>query len=265
LLAIPLLRGRFFDESDDDKAPQVAVINEAFARTYWPNQDSVGRRFKRNRVDAPWITVVGIIANARTQSLSEETAPQIYLSLYQSASRRLAIFLRGHLDAAAIPTQVIAQVQSVDPTLPLSGAQTLNDTVSASLAEKRFSMEIIGLFALAALLLAGLGIYGVISYIVSERTHEIGIRIALGANRSNLLRMVLRQGLGLAVSGAAVGLVGALIVSRLMSRLLYGVRPTDPLTFAGVALLLIGVALFASYIPARRALRVDPLTALRHE
>jgi predicted permease len=265
LLGIPLLRGRFFGELDDDKAPQVAVINDAFARTYWPGQDPVGRRFKRNRVASPWITVVGIIANARTESLAEADVPQIYLSLYQSASRRLAIFLRGHLDAAAIPTQVSAQVQSVDPTLPLSGAQTLNETVSASLAERRFSMEMIALFALTALLLAGLGIYGVISYMVSERTHEIGIRMALGADRKNILRMILRQGLGLAIAGAAVGLIGALIVSHLMASLLYGVAPTDPLTFAAVVLLLIGVALLACYIPARRALRVDPLIALRHE
>ena len=265
LLGISLLRGRLFDESDDDKAPQVAVINEAFARTYWPNQDPLGRRFKRNRADSPWITVVGVIANARTESLSQAEVPQIYLSLYQSASRRLAIFLRGHMDAAAIPEEVREQVQAVDPTLPISGSQTLNETVSASLAERRFSMEMIALFALTALLLAGLGIYGVISYIVGERTHEIGIRIALGAQRKNILQMVLRQGLGLAIAGAAAGLVGALVVSHLMAGLLYGVRPTDPVTFSSVTLLLLGVALLACYIPARRAIRVDTLVALRHE
>jgi putative ABC transport system permease protein len=156
-------------------------------------------------------------------------------------------------------------VQSVDPTLPVSAAQTLNETVSASLAERRFSMEIIVMFAVTALLLAGLGIYGVISYMVSQRTHEIGIRVALGAQKWNILRIVVRQALGLAFAGAAVGLVGALIVSRLMAGMLYGVRPTDPLTFAGVALLLIVVALLACYFPARRAIRVDPLVALRHE
>jgi len=156
-------------------------------------------------------------------------------------------------------------VQSVDPELPVYGAQTLNDAVTASLEQRRFSMEIVGLFALTALLLAGMGIYGVISYIVSERTHEIGIRVALGAQSRNILRMVVRQGLGLAIAGAAVGLVGALIVSHLMAGLLYGVRPTDPVTFASVALLLIAVALLACYIPARRAIRVDPLVALRHE
>ncbi len=157
------------------------------------------------------------------------------------------------------------QVQSLDPTLPVSGGQTLNETVSASLAQRRFSMEMVGLFALTALLLAALGIYGVISYLVSERTHEIGIRLALGASRSNILRIVLRQGLGLAIVGAAVGLVCALIVSHLMASLLYGVRPTDPGTFAGVTLLLMGVALLACYVPAHRAMRVDPMVALRYE
>ena len=265
VLGIPLLRGRLFGESDDDKAPQVAVVNEAFARTYWANQDPLGRRFKRNRADSAWITIVGVIANARTESLSQADVPQVYLSLYQSASRRLAIFLRGHLDAAAIPERVREQLQAVDPTLPLSGAQTLDETVSASLAERRFSMEMVALFAVTALLLAGVGIYGVISYMVGERTHEIGIRMALGAESRSILRMVLRQGVGLALAGAVVGLIGALIVSNLMSGLLYGVRPTDPLTFAGVALLLIGVAMLASYMPARRAIRVDPMVALRHE
>src|SRR6266404_27374 len=186
---------------------------------------------------------------------------------WAGASREIERVLRGlRLSASSrIPEQVREQVQAVDPTLPISGSQTLDETVSASLTERRFSMEMVALFALTALLLAGLGIYGVISYMVSERTHEIGIRIALGADRRSILRMVLRQGLGLAIIGAAVGLVGALVVSHFMAGLLFGVRPTDPLTFACVALLLIGVAVLACYIPARRAIRVDPLVALRHE
>jgi predicted permease len=265
LLGVPLLRGRLFNELDAENTPQVAVINEAFARAYWPGQDSLGKRFKSTRAESPWITVAGIIPNARTESLAEASVPQIYLDVYQTGAKRLAILLRGHLDTAATAELVREQVQSVDPTLPVSSAQTLSETVSASLSERRFSMQIVALFGLTALLLAGLGIYGVISYMVSERTHEIGIRLALGAQRRNILRMVMRLGLGLAVAGAAVGLVGALIVSRLMAGVLYGVRPTDPLTFAGVAFLLIGVALLACYIPARRAIRVDPLVALRHE
>jgi predicted permease len=269
LLRMLLLRGRLFSEFDDEKAPAVAVINEAFARTYWPNENSVGKRLKLPAPEDPsslsWTTVVGELADARTESLEDSSVPRMYLSLYQRRANELAVFVRGRLDSAAIPVGVREQVQSVDPELPVFGAQSLNELVSASLSERRFSMELVGLFAVTALLLAGLGIYGVISYIVSGRTHEIGIRLALGAEGRNILRMVLRQGLGLAIAGAAVGLVCALIVSHLMAGLLYGVRPTDPLTFAGVTLLLIGVALLACYIPARRALRVDPLVALRHE
>jgi putative ABC transport system permease protein len=265
ILGMPLLRGRMFNDLDTDHAPQVAVVNEAFARKRWPGQDSLGKRFKSTRAESPWITVVGIIANARTESLAEASVLKIYLDVYQTGAKRLTILLRGHLDTAATAEQVREQVQTVDATLPVSGAQMLNETVSASLSERRFSMEMVASFALTALLLAGLGIYGVISYMVGERTHEIGIRIALGAERSNILRMILRQGLGLAIAGAVVGLVCALIVSRLMAGLLYGVRPTDPLTFLSVALLLMSVALLACYIPARRAMRVAPMVALRHE
>ncbi|MGB8590046.1 MAG: ABC transporter permease [Candidatus Acidiferrales bacterium] len=265
LLGIPLLRGRLFSEWDNETGPKVAVINEAFARTYSPNENPLGKHLKINPADPSWTTVVGVVADARTESVEEPSDPQIYLSLYQTGANDLTIFLRGRLDTAAIPDEVREQVQSVDPTLPVFGAQTLNETVSASLSERRFSMEMVGMFALTALLLAGLGIYGVISYVVSERTHEIGIRLALGAQRTNIVQLVLRQGLGLAIAGAAVGFLGALIVSHLMAGLLYGVRPTDPLTFGGVAILLIGVALLACYIPARCAMRVDPMVALRYE
>jgi putative ABC transport system permease protein len=265
LLGITLLRGRLFNESDNDNTPQVAVINRAMADTYWPNENALGKRFKATRDGSRWITVVGVVANARTESLARADVPQIYLDLYQTAERRLSVFLRGRFHTAAIADEVREQIQSLDPTLPVYGAQTLDETVSASLSQRRFSMELVGLFALTALLLAGLGIYGVISYVVSERTHEIGIRLALGAQRRNILHIVLRQGLGLAIAGAAVGLICALIVSQLMASLLYGVRPTDPLTFAGVALLFIGVALVACYVPARRAMKVDPMVALRYE
>jgi putative ABC transport system permease protein len=265
LVGIPLLRGRLFNEFDVDTAPHVAVVNEAFARTYWPNEDAIGKRFKSTRPDSPWITVVGVIANARTQSLAQIDSPQLYVSVYQDSAKHLSIFLRGHLDTSAIPDQVRAQVQSLDPTLPVFGAQTLNQTVSASLSQRRFSMEMVGLFALTALLLASLGIYGVISYMVTERTREIGIRLALGAQRQNIIQMVMRHGLRLAIAGAVVGLVGAAVVSQLMAGVLYGIKSTDPLTFVSVALLLIAVALLACYLPARRAVRVDPMIALRHE
>ncbi len=265
LMSMDLLRGRLFNDFDNEKSAGVAVINETMAKTYWPSEDPLGKQLKVSRTATAWTTVVGIVADARTESLEDARVPELFLSLYQKRDHHLAIFLRGHLDAGAIPGEVREQVQAVDATLPVFGAQTLNETVSLSLSQRRFSMEMVGLFAVTALLLAGLGIYGVISYMVSERTHEIGIRLALGAQRRNIMRMVLRQGLGLALVGAAIGLAGALIVSHLMVGLLYGVKPTDPVTFAGVAILLMGVALLACYIPARRAIRVDPIMALRHE
>jgi putative ABC transport system permease protein len=265
LLGLSLLRGRLFNDLDTESTPQVAVVNEAFARTFWPGQDAVGKRFRSTRAESPWITVAGMIADARTESLADAAAPKIYLNLYQGRERRLAVFLLGHFDRALLAEEVREQIQAVDPTLPVFGEQALKEIVSSSLAERRFSMQMIGLFALIALLLAGLGIYGVISYMVNERRHEIGIRLALGAQPRNILAIIFRQGLGMALAGSVIGLAGALVVSRLLAGVLYGVRPADPLTFAGVALLLIGVALFACYIPARRAMAVDPIVALRHE
>ena len=209
--------------------------------------------------------MVGVVADARTESLEEASVPEVYLSLRQMPAKHLAIFLRGQLDPAIIPDQLREQVQSVDRTIPVFGAQMLNDAVASSLSPRRFSLEIVGLFALAALFLAGLGIYGVISHIVSERAHEIGIRLALGAQRQNILRMILRQGLAFTIAGTAAGLIGAAIASHVMAGLLYGVRPTDPTTFAAVTILLGTVALVACFIPAWRAMRVDPLGALRCE
>jgi ABC-type antimicrobial peptide transport system permease subunit len=209
--------------------------------------------------------VVGVIADARTESLEEEDVPQIYKCLFQRPDNELVLFMRGRLDPARIPDEARVAVESINPELPVFGAATLSDVVSGALSQRRFSMEMVLIFALTALLLAALGIYGTISYLVSERTHEIGIRLALGATRTKILGMILRQGLELAIAGAAVGLAGALIVSHLMAGLLYGVMPTDPLTFVGVTFVLTGVALAACYIPARRAMRVDPLVALRYE
>ncbi len=273
LLEIPVLRGRLFNDGDNENAPLVAVINQAMARAYWRGENPLGKRLKVGRgregiglhASKSWITIVGVVADARTESLANASVPQLYLSLYQDTPKELAIFLRGDLNASAIPKEVRAMVQSVNPELPVYGAKTLNGAVSASLEQRRFSMDIVAAFAITALLLAVLGIYGVISYIVSERTRDIGIRLALGAQRGEIMAMVLGQGLGLAAAGAALGLVGSVIVSHLMAGLLYGVMPTDPLTFVGVTLVLTGVALAACYIPARRAIHVDPMIALRYE
>ena len=264
LLGLTLRRGHLFGDFDNENAPSVAVINETMAQTYWPNEDPLGKHFKLLRATSR-TTIVGVVADTRAESLEEARVPVVYSNLYQRGAHHLAIFLRGHLDSVAIPDQIRKEVQSVDPTLPVFGAQMLNETVSVSLAQRRFAMIIVVLFALTALLLTGLGIYGVISYIVSERTHEIGIRLALGAEKRDILKMVLRQGLGLAIAGAVVGLAGSVMLSHLITGLLYGVKPTDPATFAAVAVILMSVALIACYVPARRAMCVDPMIALRHE
>ena len=263
LLKIPLLRGRVFNDSDDDKAPQAAVVNEAFAQTYFPNQNPIGQAFKSTKPNSPWIRVVGVMANARTESLARANVPQIYRDLYQTGAKHLAVFLRGQIDTSTILERLREQIESVDPSLPVFGAQTLEQTVSASLAERRFSMQMVSLFALTALLLAALGIFGVISYIVSERTHEFGLRLALGADRDNILRLVLREGLRLALLGTIVGVAGGLLVSQAIKGVLYGVKASDPTTFAAGALCLLAIAVIACFVPAWRATRVDPMLALR--
>lgn len=274
LLGITLERGRLFTNRDIEGTPEVAVINQAAARKFWPNQDPVGKRVRLrshslgNRellssAGREWTTIIGVIADARTESLADTVQPQVYRSVYQHAEKGLVIFLRGQLDPSTIPAQLRAQVQSIDPQLPVFHPQTLDDVLSTSLSVRRFSVEMVALFAAVALLLAGLGIYGTISYIVNEQKREFAIRLALGSRRGNILTMILRRGLSLAAAGAALGVAGSLIVSHLMAGLLYGVSPTDLPTFAGVTLLLTAVALAACYFPARRAMRVDPIVALR--
>jgi putative ABC transport system permease protein len=273
LLSMPLVRGRIFSDQDIETTPQVAVINQAAARTYWPNQDPLGKRVRlhldtrglSSSAKPAWTTIIGVIADARTESLADAGIPQIYRSVYQRTSKEVTIFLRGQLDPIAISAQVRSQVQAVDATLPVFHAETLDEVLSTSLSVRRFSMEMIALFAVTALLLAGLGIYGTISYVVNEQRREIAIRFALGAQRGTILKMVLRRGLGLAAAGAGLGVAGALIVSHLMAGLLFGVSPNDLPTFAGVTLALTTVALAASYIPALRAMRLDPITTLHSE
>jgi predicted permease len=273
LLGMPLLRGRLFSDQDLEHTPLVAVINQAAARTYWLNQDPLGKRVRLplntrgllSTAKPAWTTIVGVIADARTEALADAAIPQIYLSSYQRTSKDLAIFLRGQLDLSALPAQVREQIQTIDPVLPVFHAETLDDVLAASLSVRRFSMEMVAFFAATSLLLAGLGIYGAISYVVNEQRREIAIRLALGAQRGDVLKMVLRQGLGLAAAGAGLGVAGALIVSHLMAGLLYGVSSTDLPTFAGVTLVLTAVALAASYIPALRAVRLDPISILHSE
>jgi len=272
LLGMTLLRGRLFADQDLEDTPSIAVINQAAARTYWPGKDGkgedpVGKRvIVRSRVAKPgWTTIVGVIADARTESLADAGIPQMYFDIYQRPAKFLALYLRGQVDPATIAAQVRTQVQAVDPEIPVFHAETLGDVLSSSLSVRRFSMEMVALFAATALLLAALGIYGTISFLVNEQSREIAIRLALGAQRRDILKMVLRQGLTLAGVGAGVGLVGAIIVSHLMAGLLYGVSPYDLSTFAGVTAVLTAVAIASSYVPALRAMRLDPITTLHSE
>jgi putative ABC transport system permease protein len=274
VLGMTPLRGRLFVDQDLETTPLVAVINQAAARMYWPDRDGkgedpVGKRVRllgrlgRTRPDAT--TIVGVIGDARTESLADAGIPKIYLDIYQRPTKTLAFYLRGKIDPAAVAAQVGTQIQAVDAELPVVRAETLDDVLSSSLSVRRFSMEMVALFAGTALLLASLGIYGTISFLVNEQSREIAIRLALGAQRRDILKMVLSHGLTLAGAGASVGLVGALVVSRLMSGLLYGVSPYDLSTFAGVTAVLTAVAIAASYVPALRAMRLDPITTLHAE
>jgi predicted permease len=270
LLGMTLLHGRLFVDQDREDRPSVAVINQAAGRRYWPGKDgkgenTIGKRVRLSAEKPDWTTIVGVIADSRTESLADAGIPQVYLDIYQHWAKDLAFFLRGQVDPAAISAQVRTQVQAVDPNLPVFRAETLNDVLSSSLSVRRFSMEMVALFAGTALLLAGLGIYGTISFLVHEQSREIAIRLALGAQRRDVLSMVLRQGLTLATAGVGVGLVGALIVSHLMAGLLYGVSPYDFSTFVGVTALLTAVAMAASCVPALRAMRLDPITTLHAE
>ena len=267
------MRGRYFTEHDNMDAPAVVIINKAMADRFFPNANPIGMRL-RGLSDA-WLPIVGVVGNTRQYGLSEPAhlemdicylqsrlyPPQLNTYLVQMTS--IAVRTKG--EPTAVANAVREAVQSGDPDQPVSNIETMGQVISDSVASRRFEMLLLGAFAFLALVLATSGIYGVISYAVQQRTHEFGIRMALGAQRLDVLRLVLGHGPRLAGVGVALGLAGALATTRLLSSLLYGVQPRDPLTLAGVATLIIGIAFLACYIPARRALRVDPMVALRHE
>jgi len=263
LLDLQLRRGRLLEDFDSDSAPSVAVVNEAMAKMYWPNTEALGKRLRLSPRSTTWTTIVGVVGDARTESLASPAVPQIYASLYQRQGKHLAIFVRGYFETNAIAHGVRDVIQSINAALPVFGVQTLGETVSDSLAVRRLSLILIASFAATALLLAALGIYGVTSYLVAERTQEIGVRLALGAQHGDVIRLVMGQGVRLAVVGASAGVVGALVVARLMSGLLFGVPAADPLTIGGALALLTSIAVAGCYVPARRALRVDPIVTLK--
>jgi putative ABC transport system permease protein len=267
-LGIPLLRGRLLDQRDTPAAPHAAVISQALARARWPNQDPLGQTVEFGNMDGELrlLTVVGVVGDIRDRSLEAPPPPIIFVDYRQRprATSTFDVVLRTAGDPAALPPAVRAIVHRLDPTLPPS-FNTFTAVVGRSLAARRFNMILVGLFAATALLLALIGIYGVMSYAVTRRTREVGIRMALGAQTGDVLRLILAQEVRTTLAGVAVGIAGALALTRFMRSLLFGVSPSDPLTFAAVALLLVAVALFASFVPARRATAVDPLHALRSE
>ncbi|HEX5437811.1 MAG TPA: FtsX-like permease family protein, partial [Gemmatimonadaceae bacterium] len=272
-LGIPVLRGRGIDATDDERAPGAVVINQAMAQLYWPGESAIGQRFELGGGAGPgWVTVVGIVRDVRHASLQAAPQPQMYLPHAQfrmwdshAAVGGMTLVLRTTGDPAQLAAAVRREVRALDRNVPVSDVRTMDQVVSSSIARPRFMTVLISLFSGVALALASVGLYAVMTYAVSRRTHEIGIRMALGARESEVARMVVAQGLALALAGIVIGLVGGVALHRLMESFLFNVSATDPITLIGVSVLLAAVACIACYMPARRAMRVDPVIALREE
>jgi putative ABC transport system permease protein len=261
-MGIPLQRGRFF-EPRDAAGPRVAIISETMARAYFPGEDPLGRSIRDGNED--W-EIVGIVGDLRARGLAQQFRPTLYRPQSpREASQDPHLVVRTRVATTAAVAGVKQALHELDPTLPLADVKTLQEMVDASLGERRLTLVLLALFAGAALLLAAIGLYGVVAYAVTQRTAELGIRLALGATPRDVVKLILRQAMTLVGLGLALGLIGAVSLSGLLTTLLYDVKPTDPSTFAGVSVGLLGVALFASFWPARRASKVDPMVALRSE
>jgi predicted permease len=266
-MEIPLRSGRFFNEHDTPTSPKVVVIDEYMAQQLWPNQDPIGRRIHYGGITdkSPWETVVGVVGRVKQYTLDSDSRIALYLPQTQYPTRAMNVVLRSGADPATLAPAVKQQIHELDSDLPLYNVRTMNQRLEESLAQRRFAMLLLTLFAGVALALAVIGTYGVMSYLVNQGTREIGIRIAMGATRGTIERLIVWKGLALALCGVAIGTTGAFAVSRLMRSLLFGVSPFDPLTFVAISLLLTLVTLLASYIPARRVAQMDPIVALRDE
>jgi predicted permease len=268
-LGTPIVQGREFTEQDQEKSEQVAIVNETFVRRLMPelqsSAEAVGKRFSFSAPEGPFRRIVGVAVGGKYFNIAEDPRPFIWTPLTQDyqSSGILTVRTKGNPDALFGPVR--GQVQSLDPNLPLFDVKTLTEHMKFALFPAKVAATVLGVFGLVALLLSAVGVYGITSYAVAQRTHEIGIRLALGAQLGDVLRLVLSHGLKLTIIGAAIGLFGAYLVTRAITSVLYGVSATDPLTFGGVSVLLVGVALIASYVPARRATKVEPLVALRNE
>jgi putative ABC transport system permease protein len=266
-MKIPLLSGRDFNDGDKTDGMMVVMVDENFARRFWPNGDPLGKRIKRGGMQStqPWMTIVGVVKHVHDYGLNVEGREQVYFPHPQFAGRAMFLTIRTAGDPLALAGAARSAVWSIDPAQPISRVRSMEEYIYTSAAQPRFNMLLLAIFAALAMILAAVGIYGVMSYAVTQRTHEIGIRLALGAEPRQIIRLVVGQGLGLVGAGIGIGIVGAIAVTRLMKTLLFGISATDPATFAGMAGLLVVVALIACYLPARRATRVDPMIALRYE
>ena len=272
-LGIDLVRGRIFDDHDDASRPIAGVVSESFVRRYFPNEDPIGRRlFPGGRLPAPnaptprnAITIVGVVRDIKTGGLEVGAAPLLYRSVWQVSNLNLTLVVRAGGDPVQLSEAIRREVRAVDPNEPVFGVRTMNEVVAIALAQRRFTMLLLALFAATALALSAIGIYGVMAYFVTQRTHEIGIRMALGASRRTVLGMVLRQGAKLAAGGVVAGLLGAVAMTRAIAALLFDVSPRDPATLVALSLALCAIAMLACYVPAHRATRVDPIRALRHD
>ena len=264
-MGIPLIMGRHFTDQDRDPAPTPVIVNAELARRYWPGEDALGKRVRFEDAAGEWMTVVGIAADSRNRGLAFEPEPLMYIPFHSFTLPFMSVVVRSPGGTAAVASAVRAEVHRLDPELPVDQVRPLESIISASVAQPRFRTMLLGVFALAALTLAAIGVYGLISYSVANRTREIGIRVALGAQPSQVMGPIVREGMLLALIGVALGLAGAVAATKVIGVFLFGIEATDPLTFAAVAVLLLLVALLASYVPSRRALRVDALTALRAE
>jgi putative ABC transport system permease protein len=267
-LDIPLLQGRDFTDQDRWSDPGVIVVNRTLASRFWPGENPVGKRLTFDddpEEPSDWMTVIGVVADVRQLSLVDEVMPQVYAPQSQVGLQEMALLVRTPMDAASIAPSIRRLVASIDPEIPVSEIQELAQLRDISISTERFRTLVLGSFGLLALGLALIGVYGVISYGVVQRTREIGIRVALGARRAQILRLVVGEGMVTVASGIAVGLVAAAALSRLLVSLLFEVKPGDPATFFVIALLITGIALVACALPARRALRVDPAATLRDE
>ena len=264
-LGIPLLRGRTFTSADNEQATHVGMINALLTKRYFPNGDVLGKRFRFGRTGEDWITVVGVVGDTKLYGLANPARLEVYVPFRQSANSDMVLIVKSGTDPAALTSAIRGVVASIDHDQPLFAISTMNALVRGSVSTRRITLILLGLFSGLALTLAAIGIYGVISYSVAQRIHEIGIRLALGAQRRDVLGMVLTQGVKIALVGVAIGLTASIGLARLMSSLLFSVSANDPIIFLGVALVLILVAMLACYIPARRATRVDPMVALRYQ